>query len=485
MERTLQKSLQVILLSLGLALVFNFLFFGKLIGVSFFIFTATLLAAVGYFGKQNGLRVRQSWWLFLLIAVFAFLPTVRANEFLIFLNVCTVFGLLMLLAHQLVGTPVFLMRLMDYLSLLVIVPFRMLGNAVTTVATLVQFRSKVQRRDTWLRVLKGVVMALPILFIFGTLFSQADLAFAQFLNNIVDIQISERGLQYSIVLFLAFVAGLSFLSYTFFGKPVVSTEEVAAGSVTEQGSSVEVMVFLGLIAALFLLFIGFQVTYLFGGEANIVNTGFTYAEYARRGFWELLAVALLSLLVLLASEKLAGADRMSSKRFIVPAVVLIAEVGVVMFSAFTRLTLYIDVYGMTVLRFYVVGFILLLFALFVLLAVKFLKSKPEQFFTFGALCAVVGFIAVVNFANPDAVIARSNLEQFKQTGKIDVFYISTLSADAQLGKIEVYKMLEGEEQQVMGQFLQEDKVDLVRNSANWQSFNFSRARAFKSLEMAE
>ncbi len=482
MDRTLQKALSIILISLGLALVFNFLFFGKLIGISVLILVVVLLGVVFLLGRYNNLSLRKSWWLIALIIFFALMPGIRANPFLTFLNICATFGLLMLLAHELVGTPAFLMRLRDYLILVVLVPFRMLGRALSTVSLLGQIHSNVKQRDVWLRILKGVILALPALIIFGVLFAQADLAFSHFIKGFVDITISERTIQHFVLLAFSFMAALCWLSYIFFPKPAESELSPAQGDVPVQsGKGIEVLVFLGLISILFLVFIGFQVTYLFGGETNIVHAGFTYAEYARRGFWELLAVAFLSLLVLLAAEKYSGAESKKDKRFLIPALLLIVEVVIVIVSAFKRLSLYIDAYSMTEMRFYVAGFIILLLALFILLAVKFIKSKPEQFFTFGTLLSVVAFLIVVNIMNPDAFVVRSNLEQYRQTGKIDISYVGSLSADAELGKIELYNKLEGEDKEILRGLLQKQKDQLQKTGADWQSTNFSRAKAGKLL----
>lgn len=435
MDRTLQKALYIILISLGLALVFNFLFFGKLVGISIFIFVVVLVGTVLVFAHYQQISLKKTWWLVTLIGFFALMLSIRANEFLAFLNVVAVFGLLMLLAHQLIGTPAFIMKLRDYIILAVIVPFRMLGRGLSTVSKLGQVHSNVKHRDVWIRVLKGAIMAVPILIIFGLLFAQADLAFSNFLKGFIDISISERSVQYLVLLFFAFIAGLSFLSYIFFPRPVIPAfAEATAGkpdsTISQPGKSIEILVFLSLISVLFLLFIIFQITYLFGGETNIVNTGFTYAEYARRGFFELLAVAVLSLLVLLASEQYAGSKTKKGVRFLVPSLVLIAEVVIVIVSAFKRLSLYIDAYGQTLLRFYVAGFIMLLLVLFTLLAIKFIQAKQEQFFTFGTLLISAAFLVVVNILNPDGFIVNSNLQQFNQTGKIDVYYIGRLSADS-------------------------------------------------------
>lgn len=482
MDHKLQKALYLILMSLGLAVIFNFLFFDKLFGISVLIFVAVLLGTVFLFARYQNLVLQKIWWLVSLIVFFALMLGVRDSEFLSFLNVCATFGLLMLFAYQLAGTPVWLMRIRDYFSLMVFVPLRMFGSALSTISQIGQIHSNVRNHDVWIRVFKGAVMAVPILIVFGVLFSQADLAFSQFIDVFVDVSISERSMQYFLLLTFAFMAFLGFLSYIFFpkqNKSVVSSGEPDLA--LKSGKDIEVLVFLGLISALFLVFIVFQITYLFGGEANIATTGFTYAEYARHGFWELLMVALLSLLVLLASEKYVGAQLAKAKLFLLPALVLIVEVGIVIVSAFKRLSLYIDAYGMTLLRFYVAGFIMLLFVLFILLAIKFIKSKQEQFFAFGTLLSVAAFLIVVNLMNPDAFIVRYNIEKYNRTGKVDIYYLTNLSADAVPGAIELYQRLEGEDREDLRIFFEHQKYKLQMSSSAWQSANFSRVKALKLL----
>jgi len=488
----IRNAVSIIAASVALAWIFNFLFFEKAPGVSAALFAVMLLGAVSLFGVHQHIPLHKNWWLQALIIFFALMPAIRANEFLTFLNICATLGLLMLLAHELAGTPAFLMRLRDYLLLVTLVPLRMLGRALSTVTLLSQAQSEIKRRDAWARVLKGIIMAVPVLIIFGVLFSQADLAFARFINSFVNITISEQTAQYCALFLVAFVAALSFLSYIFF-SPAQAKASREKSTATPQpglpagqaGKSIEVMVFLGLIGTLFLLFIGFQLTYLFGGEANIVNAGFTYAEYARHGFWELLAVALLSLVILLAAEKYTGVESASwrrDKRFLLPALILIAEVGVVIASAAKRLSLYIDAYSLTTLRFYVAGFIVLLIALFALLAYKFIASKREEFFTFGTLLSVAAFLIAMNLVNPDAFVARVNFAEYHRTGKIDAVYIGKLSADAAPWKIELYNTVADADKATLQELFQKQKDTLEKINANWQSANLSRARALQVLQ---
>lgn len=484
MDQKLQKAFSIIFISLGVAFIFNFLFFSKMIGISAFIFVIVLLGVVIVFGYYQKVSLQKTWWLILLVLFFSLMPGVRANEFLIFLNICSALGLLMLFAHQINGMPAFILKAQDYIVLAVLVPFRMFGRALATVFQIGQIHSNIKHRDVWIRVIKGALMAVPILILFGVLFSQADLAFSQFLSSFIHVTVSERTIQYIVLFVFAFTASMCFLSYIFFPKQkedAFSSEEPHS-VLAQSGRSIEILVFLSLISLLFLLFIGFQVTYLFGGEANIANAGFTYAEYARRGFWELLAVAILSLLVLLLSEKYAKVEQKKDKLFLMPALVVVTEVMVVMISAFKRLSLYIDAYSMTEQRFYVAAFIMLLGVLFILLAIKFIGSKPEQFFTFGAFLSLVGFLIVINSINPDAFIARSNIEQFNRTGKVDALYVGMLSADAEKEKVELYYKLETGDRQIMQDLLGAERDRLKEQSTHWQSFNLSRTKALSFLQ---
>jgi two-component system sensor histidine kinase BaeS len=142
--------------------------------------------------------------------------------------------------------------------------------------------------------------------------------------------------------------------------------------------------------------------------------------------------------------------------------VIIAEILVIIFSAFKRLTLYIDTYGMTELRFYVSGFIGFLGIIFILLAVKFIFEKKENFFTFATLLTMIIFLIGVNLINPDAYIAKQNLTRFDQTGKIDALYLMNLSPDAVPEMIAVYGKLSTEDKIVA-------KDILLAHQTRWEN----------------
>jgi hypothetical protein len=87
-----------------------------------------------------------------------------------------------------------------------------------------------------------------------------------------------------------FVISLGVFAYIFNIPPSVLSSETSQNSNLEKdfiNRNIEVKVFLWMIVGLFAIFLVFQLAYLFGGVINISESSFTYAEYARKGFWEL------------------------------------------------------------------------------------------------------------------------------------------------------------------------------------------------------
>jgi hypothetical protein len=421
----------ILTIAILLAGIFDYLFFQKELGISVVIYAGLLIGILYWLSAKFRYNSKSSLWLMVSVVFFAIMPAIRANMFLNFLNILAIIGLLVLTSKELLLEHINKFGLKEYFITVFRFPFRLLTNAVKPLRYAINsfLQSSTQK---WRRVLIGIVIALPVLLVFTILFSAADLAFGQFVNSIISLHIPDVFFGHVIVISVIFVILLGTMEYIFHAStglpvtPVSETQEIATS-----GREVETRVFLSLIAVLFVIFIIFQVTYLFGGDANIISRGFTYAEYARRGFWELLAVAAATLVILFFTDKFTARIGVSRKTwFTIPAIAIILEIFVIIISAFKRLALYQGAYGLTELRFYVAGFIIFLGVVFVLLAVKFAWAKAESFFTFATLLTMIVFLVGVNFINPDAFIARKNIARFHETGKIDASYLSNLSADA-------------------------------------------------------
>jgi hypothetical protein len=183
--------------------------------------------------------------------------------------------------------------------------------------------------------------------------------------------------------------------------------------------------------AMLLLFVAIQFAYLFGGrDAVVANTGLTYAEYARSGFWQLLAVSGLTLAVVAGgwtfARRSSGADR---AWFALLTGVLVVLTLVVLASAFRRLTLYEQEFGFTRLRILVHATILLLGAVLVATLAGVLTGRVRWVTTVALGLATVTLVGL-NVANLDRMVAEHNVARFRETGKVDVVYLGSLSPDA-------------------------------------------------------
>lgn len=197
--------------------------------------------------------------------------------------------------------------------------------------------------------------------------------------------------------------------------------------------SVEVGVILGLVNLLFLSFVIFQVPYLFGGMDLVQNTpDFKLADYASRGFGELVAVSALVLPILLASHWLIKKeDPFTAKLFRILAGIQIGLLFVIMASAAQRLVLLTGNlgYGMTTVRLYPMIFMLWLAIVFVWFGATVLRGARHHF-AWAALWSAFVVLGATHVLNPDAFIVRTNIALMQQGREFDRHYNFSLSADA-------------------------------------------------------
>ncbi|MCA1558389.1 MAG: DUF4173 domain-containing protein, partial [Acidobacteria bacterium] len=240
---------------------------------------------------------------------------------------------------------------------------------------------------------------------------------------------------------------------------------------------VEIGVVLGLLDLLFLAFVTVQIRYFFGGSALVqATTGLTYAEYARRGFFELVWVAGLVLPLLLISHWLLRKENPVHERiFRVLAGAQVALLFVIMASAVERVRLYQREYGLTEQRLYTMAFMAWLAAVFVWFMWTVLRGSRERFAS-GALCAVFVTIALLHVVNPDDLIVRVNVSHAAKWGRgFDAEYAAGLSADAVPALAASLPALTHNERCTVAKNLLRGWP--VEAGTDWRTWNMSRSRA--------
>jgi hypothetical protein len=246
---------------------------------------------------------------------------------------------------------------------------------------------------------------------------------------------------------------------------------------------VEVGVIIGLMNLLFLSFVLVQLPYLFGGMDLVQSTpDFKLAEYARRGFGELVTVSALVLPILLATHWLLRKEsRTTEWLFRVFAGIQIALLFVIMASAVQRMVLLTGNlgYGLTTIRLYPLIFMSWLAIVFVWFAVTVLRGYRD-YFAWGALWSAFLILGATHVLNPDAFIVKTNLELMRQGRSFDANYNSRLSDDAIPVLIDGLSEMPLEQRCEAGSAIHYRYRELGQET-DLRSLNYSRRRAFTLL----
>lgn len=278
------------------------------------------------------------------------------------------------------------------------------------------------------RVAAVLAITVALLVVFGGLLTAADPAFAHVVGNVVpslDVDdVVSRVLVFGMV--VAFVLGGGYL------VRFPPRLDAMAPAQRRPVPRWEWAIPLGVLDALFVTFVVVQAAVLFGGHDHVLETeGLTYAEYARQGFWQLLWVSALTLLVISVVVRVAGRASSADRRLlrVLVGTTCVTSV-VVVISAIHRMWLYQQAYGFSVQRVMVVAIESWLGVVFVLVAVAGVgmtgRWLPRAVLVTGAMT-----LLVVAAVNPERLIAERNVDRYERTGSLDSDYLLSLSTDVE------------------------------------------------------
>jgi hypothetical protein len=319
---------------------------------------------------------------------------------------------------------------------------------------------------------RGLVLAVPILVVLGVLLASADAVFAGFFNgwNLL------TPIQHGVLLVIGAwgMAGLVRLAS--------AASPPTLGRITYRLGRTEATIVLGSVVALFAAFAVAQVVAASEGGRHVIGTaGLTYAEYARTGFFQLLAVAAITLAVLLglraATDLSDPADR---RRFMILAEAAGALTLVIVIVAVARLGLYEDAFGLTMLRLYSKVFAVWIGVVFVLLALD-LAGVGRRRAWLPATAVAAGLLALftLNLVNPEAVVVRHNVAFAERSGRFDPDYLTELSDDAVPALVDALPRLDPQARQVVL-----DRVCTMGSAGqptrSWWAFNGARDAAVEA-----
>jgi hypothetical protein len=445
-------------------------------GLNLFLWTAVLSAAITFHArwKEEALFGGGQWWL-VVVALFALGLAWHDSPALKMLSVLADLTALCLVILRAQGGRIRLAGLADYALGAAVGGLNAAFGLLPVLFSEAEWKKLLG--DRWsqgaMAVVRGALFALPCLLIFGGLFMGADAVFNHIVRKTFRVNFPQVFTHFFLAAFFAWCVG-GYLRGMLWGKEIAVMEERRLPSFSL--GRIEGAIVLGALDLLFLAFVLVQVRYFFGGSTLVqATTGLTYAEYARRGFFELLGVAVLVLpLLLLLHWLMAQRSPKGERVFRVLAGVQILLLFVVMASAIQRLRLYQAEYGLTQQRLYATAFMGWLVVVFLWFAMTVLSGHREHF-AFGAMVAGFLLVVVLQALNPDALVARTNLARAKAGRSFDARYATRLSGDAVPELVAALADLNPPDRCAVASGIV--KRWAAPQPSDWRVWNWSRARA--------
>jgi len=277
------------------------------------------------------------------------------------------------------------------------------------------------------KILLGLIIAAPVVVVIVALFSGADAVFGKAVSGIFDFQNAAINI-YRVIRDVFVGVFLIASGWTIYTR-VSDGRKAKVSANANAGDKTIIATFLAVLNVLFLVFIAFQAAAFFGGQKFVEAQGITYADYARNGFFQLLAVSGIVFVIMVAVYRWTHLREWASR---ILGIALIVETGIIIVSAVRRLALYIDTYGLTLSRYWAMAVIIIIAAVLATLLIGALaKIKYETVIrsVFIGLLVIFPFLLLVNV---ESYIVKFNFNRYVngQTDQFDVPYLSELGSDA-------------------------------------------------------
>ncbi len=408
---------------------FAIAFYRNFIGLTFPVLTGITLLICGLFLKKNQIPwKRENGWYLTACLLLGVSTALTTNGIILFFNTA---GILLLVT-------VFMIRqvyddkewgLGQYICNILFLYLSMVPEVASPFICGAKYLDKRRKQGANGRhnnakyIVVGMSVGLPMLLILIEVLSSADPIFSEivgsaFHNLMRQVVFSPDICLVLLLVILGFFCCYCFLSALSLGNLPEWKEQSA------KKNPVVAITFLSMVTAVYLVFCGIQLVFLFPG-GGLLPEGYTYASYARQGFFQLLAVCIFNFILVLACLAVFQRNRVLDFLNLVFSgctYLMIAS------SAF-RMLLYIRTYYLSFLRVLVLWFL----ATLVFLMAGVIGSIVKRQFPLFRYCmaVVVSCYLVLSFGRVDAVVASYHVDKAKEDVCYgDIVYLTTLSKDA-------------------------------------------------------
>ncbi|SJZ38693.1 DUF4153 domain-containing protein [Anaerorhabdus furcosa] len=403
--KSIEKILGFIFWALGIFLVDNF-FNGKFSSLSIF-FILLLGTLVFYLIKTKKNIVLECKIGIAYLACFSLSFTIFNNEFVHFMGLCFMIAAL-IIGYAYVERPwdkTKDINCMEFVDSIFVTPFTCFGGLFKVLTT---FTKNKKKNKTTQSIIIGLCIAGPLMVVILSLLVQADYLFMKSVSNFMteilemfnDVQLDR--------IFVDIVFGS--LTASFMYGVVKGNEKEEIKKVFSKNEKRITMESLTMIISfvplliVYLIFFVAQITYYTNGIIGQLPLGYTYAEYARSGFFELIRIAVINLIIIMIMNSLSKNNDNKTVKYLTLGFSIVSIImGVLSMS---KMLLYISAYGLTTLRIVTMWFMILLLVFFVFIITHVLNIRFKTLKN--CLFAFLILFTLLTFMNVDGVVGWYN-----------------------------------------------------------------------------
>ena len=422
-----------------LCLLHSILLVNQNLGINVILFTIPLLGFLVYMMWINKV-IKNKWGLLFIIPILVLSTTYfiydNTWKYLNILGIPTLYFLMYIFTIKPMNT--FEDTIVEFLNLLV-KPINYIGKFVSEESKIVPKRSKGKEKkglnEQEKLVLKSILIVAPVVIVVLMLLSSADSIFGGIFKTIFNFDIGWFNYDEIIPRIIVFVLLFFYLGSTIY---FITKEYLKEKRVKGKSKEYPALTLNMLLICLDIIYVIFDIIQINSLMLHRVATNFNYAEYARSGFFQLMVISFINITIILLSKKCKEETKTKGL-----SILMVLLTYIIIGSSFYRMYLYEAAYGYTVLRLGVYA-ILITEGILLVPTIVYIINKKMNILNY-YLVIMIGIYTLINCFSVDRIIAKNNIDRYKRTGQIDIWYLQNTNYDNLNQLRELYTLIQEDE----------------------------------------
>ncbi len=460
----------------------SILFFGKKLGVSVILFIMPFLIFVIHILISNN-KIKNKYGLLFIIPIILLSLTYLFfnNWFFNLVNIPVIITLFIFMYIYTMKPTYNLGNIINDFFTIIFEPLNGIDKVCEIIFNNVKESCKLSKKT--IKIIKSLLITLPIIVIILLLLSSADMIFEQFFSsffnlfNGVELDGIINRIIYRLIIIAVMFLYLSLSTYFIINNYSRIKYETSDIKTSKDNYTIKM-----LLTILNIIYIIFDIIQIKSLILHQVSMNISYAEYARQGFFQLMFVSVINITIILISKLYEDKEKINNNRYTnVMSFIMIVLTFIIIVSSFLRMNMYESEYGYTLLRL-LVYFALISESIALIPTCIYIFNSKFKVAKYYIIIAIIGY-TILNYSNVDYIIAYRNINRYYENDKIDIDYLENYNTDNISLLIELYNKVDDP-------ILHDSLVNYFKNLKSesytkvngFQEYNISKSKAQSLLD---